>query len=65
MGIDLRYDGVDLCARGPLWLGAPIRPAGEIGCSVRIGISLETHRLLRFYERNSSYVSGPKRLRVY
>ncbi len=64
MGIDLRCDGVDLCARGPLWLGTPIRPTGEIGRSVRIGISRETHRLLRFYERNSPYVSGPKRLRV-
>jgi DNA-3-methyladenine glycosylase len=62
MGIHLLHDGVDLCAAGPLWLGDPIRPTAEIGTSVRIGISLEAHRLLRFYEKGSRYVSGPKRL---
>ena len=61
MGIGLLHDGVDLCAAGPLWLGDAVRPAGEIGRSVRIGISREAHRLLRFYERGSPYVSGPKR----
>lgn len=64
MKIDKRYDGMDLCARGPLWLGAAVRPAGEIGESVRIGISREVHRLLRFYERGNPHVSGPKRLRL-
>ncbi|HEV2297304.1 MAG TPA: DNA-3-methyladenine glycosylase [Candidatus Acidoferrales bacterium] len=63
MKIDKRYDGTDLCARGPLWLGAAVRPTGEIGESVRIGISREVHRLLRFYERGNPHVSGPKRLR--
>jgi DNA-3-methyladenine glycosylase len=47
-----------------LWLGDSVRSAGKIGRSVRIGISQETHRLLRFYERGSPYVSGPKRLRA-
>ena len=61
MGIGLRRDGLDLCAAGPLWLGDAVRPAGKIGTSVRIGISRETQRLLRFYERGSPYVSGPKR----
>jgi len=61
MGISLLHDGLDLCAAGPLWLGTAVRPAGEIGRSVRIGISRETRRLLRFYERGSPYVSGPKR----
>lgn len=60
--INKRYDGVDLCARGPLWLGAAVKPAGEIGESVRIGISREVHRLLRFYERDNPHVSGPKRM---
>jgi DNA-3-methyladenine glycosylase len=60
--IDKRYDGIDLCARGPLWLGAAVKPAGEIGESVRIGISREAHRLQRFYERGNPHVSGPKRL---
>jgi DNA-3-methyladenine glycosylase len=64
MGIGLLQDGVDLCAAGPVWLGDAVRPAGEIGMSVRIGISRETQRLLRFYERDSSYASGPKRLRA-
>jgi DNA-3-methyladenine glycosylase len=64
MGIGLQHDGVDLCAAGPLWLGDAVRPAGEIGRSVRIGISRETRRLLRFYERGSPYVSGPKRSRT-
>ncbi len=62
MGISLRHDGLDLCAAGPLWLGDAVRPVGKIGKSVRIGISRETERLLRFYERRSPYISGPKRL---
>jgi DNA-3-methyladenine glycosylase len=55
-------DGVDLCAKGPLWLGTAAKPRGEIGVSVRIGIRVETHRLLRFYERGNPFVSGPHRL---
>lgn len=64
LGISLLHDGLDLCSGGPLWLGDSVRPTGEIGRSVRIGISRETLRLLRFYERGSPYVSGPKRSRV-
>jgi DNA-3-methyladenine glycosylase len=64
MGIGLEHDGLDLCAAGPLWLGDSVRPTGEIGTGVRIGISRETERLLRFYERGSPYVSGPKRSRT-
>jgi DNA-3-methyladenine glycosylase len=55
-------DGVDLCAKGPLWLGTEAKPTGEIGVSVRIGIRVEAHRLLRFYERGNPFVSGPRRL---
>ncbi len=68
--IDLRYDGADLCADGPLWLGQAVRHAssspigGPIGTSVRIGVTQETNRLLRFYERGNPLVSGPKRLRA-
>ena len=61
MDIGPQHDGVDLCAARPLWLGDSVRPAGKIGRSGRIGISRETRRLLRFYERGSPYVSGPKR----
>ncbi len=57
------HDGLDLCRRGPLWLAAPAAGEGpEIGRSVRIGLTKETGRLLRFYERGSPYVSGPKKL---
>ncbi len=60
--IDRRLDGMDLCAPGALWLGSAVRPTGRIGCSVRIGISREAHRPLRFYERQNPCVSGPKHL---
>ena len=64
LGIDRRYDGVDLCARGPLRLGAAVQETGAIGESVRIGLTREIERVLRFYERGSPFVSGPKRLRA-
>jgi hypothetical protein len=32
---------------------------------VRIGISREAHRLRRFYERGSLYVSGTKQLNAH
>jgi DNA-3-methyladenine glycosylase len=63
MDIDKRYDGVELCAGGRLWLGASIWRAGPIGTSTRIGITREVNRPLRFYERGNPFVSGPKRLR--
>jgi DNA-3-methyladenine glycosylase len=63
MDIDKRYDGVDLCAEGPLWLGTPLRRTGAIGNSIRIGITREMRQLYRFYERGNPFVSGPKRLR--
>ena len=61
--VDLRQDGVDLCAPGPLWLAATSRKTGAIRKSVRIGITRDAHRLLRFYERGNPHVSGPKKLR--
>lgn len=63
MDINKRYDGLNLCAGGKLWLGAAVRPAGPIGATIRIGITRDVHRLCRFYERGSPFVSGPKRLR--
>jgi DNA-3-methyladenine glycosylase len=63
LAIEKSFDGMDLCAEGPLWLAAAGRPVGEIGESVRIGISRETERRRRFYERGNPLVSGPKRLR--
>lgn len=60
--INRRHDGMDLCGRGELWLGSARRPVGEIGASVRIGISRAADLNLRFFERGNPYVSGPKRL---
>jgi DNA-3-methyladenine glycosylase len=61
--IDRRHDGLDLCARGPLWLGIIAdRAAGPIARTVRIGITRAVRRRLRFYERGNPFVSGPKRL---
>lgn len=61
--VDLRQDGLDLCAAGPVWLAATAQRTGTIGKSVRIGISRNINRLLRFYETGNPHVSGPARLR--
>ncbi len=62
LGIDKRHDGGDFFGGGAVWLGEAARPAGEIGVSVRIGITKDADRPLRFYERGSPFVSGPKKL---
>lgn len=65
LGIDKHLDGVDLCGRGSaLWLGTAPRPAAAVGVSIRIGITRAADRKLRFYEKRSSFVSGPGRLRL-
>src|SRR4029079_12851976 len=63
MKIDRRLDGIDLCSRSPLWLAAEVHAPGPVATSVRIGISKETTRLLRFYEAGNPHVSGPLALR--
>jgi DNA-3-methyladenine glycosylase len=57
--IDQRLDGVDLCANGPLWLGTAVRETVRISTTVRIGITREVDRRLRFFEAGSPFVSGP------
>src|ERR1700752_2998636 len=42
LDIDRRFDGVDLCRVGPLWLARDDHDAPEIGTSARIGLSRET-----------------------
>jgi DNA-3-methyladenine glycosylase len=66
--IDRTLDGTDLCAPGPLWLGAltgsrRLVPSLLLGKNRRIGITRASRRLLRFYERASPFVSGPRSLR--
>jgi DNA-3-methyladenine glycosylase len=65
--IDRSLDGLDLCRKGPLWLARDDHSAseigkGKIGESVRIGISRDADRVLRFYVRGSPFVSGAKLL---
>ena len=62
LAIDLSLDGIDLTAPGPLWLGADSTPPPKIGRSIRIGITKDVDRELRFYVRGNPFVSGPRRL---
>jgi len=61
--VDRSLDGLDLCQEGPQWLGRGDHETGEIGQTVRIGISRDANRLLRFYLRDSPFVSGPRSLK--
>ncbi len=60
--IDRAFDGINLCEEGPLWLGSDGHEAGEIGESIRIGITKDANRPLRFYVRGSPFVSGSRSL---
>jgi DNA-3-methyladenine glycosylase len=61
--IDRRYDGVNLCVGGKLWLGDAVGGTGPVGVTIRIGITRDVDRPYRFYERGNPFVSGPKRFR--
>ncbi len=66
LGIDKTQDGVDLCATdGNIWLGSATRPVGGIGISVRIGITKDAHRPLRFFERGNPFISGTLHLNAH
>jgi DNA-3-methyladenine glycosylase len=59
--------GLDMADRGgPGRLAAALRIDRSLDgldlCRVRIGISRDTHRLLRFWLCDSAFVSGPKSL---
>lgn len=61
LAIDRRLDGRDLIVDSELWLAHGSGP-GTIGTSTRIGLTKAAHRRLRFYERGSPFVSGPRAL---
>jgi DNA-3-methyladenine glycosylase len=60
--IDRGLDGLDLCRKGPLWLGCDDAEPGDVGESIRIGITRDADRLLRFYRRHCPFVSGLRSL---
>jgi DNA-3-methyladenine glycosylase len=62
LGIDRRLDGIDLCQRGPLWLGSDGLAPDEIGQSKRIGITRAADSPMRFYVRGNRFVSGSRTL---
>jgi DNA-3-methyladenine glycosylase len=60
LGIDKALDGIDLCSpSGKIWLGSAVRHSGSIGVSMRIGITRDAHRRLRFFESRNPFISGP------
>ncbi|CAB3751994.1 DNA-3-methyladenine glycosylase [Paraburkholderia humisilvae] len=62
-GVGPSLNGVDLCTGSGLWLGAIARAkAVPVATTTRIGLSREMHRPLRFYEPDSAFVSGPRKL---
>ena len=63
LGIDLRQNGLDLCAPGPLRLAVGAGPVGRIGRSVRIGLTRAADQVLRFYEKGNPFVSGSRAMR--
>jgi DNA-3-methyladenine glycosylase len=62
MGINKVQDGADYFDGGALWFGEALREPSEIGVSLRIGITKNPDAPLRFYERESPFVSGTRRL---
>ena len=64
LAIDRRQDGLPLYGQGALRIERGEDVEVAVGESVRIGLSKEAKRVLRFYERGSRFVSGPARLRA-
>jgi len=61
-GLDRTHDALDICARGAeIWLAAG-EPPMRIAKSARIGLTRAATRVLRFYVKDSPFVSGPVRL---
>jgi DNA-3-methyladenine glycosylase len=62
--VDRRHDGIDLFARGPLWIGSDGTQIGSIGESVRVGLTKAADARLRYFVTGSDYLSGARRLNV-
>ncbi|QDV70569.1 3-methyladenine DNA glycosylase [Rosistilla carotiformis] len=62
MGIDLQHDGVCLTETTTVWIGRSVQRiiASQIVTAPRIGISQAKEIPLRYFVRNSPFVSGPK-----
>lgn len=60
LDIDLALDGVDLLTDERVRLARPPGKAPRVATSTRIGITKAADRLLRFYEPDNPFVSGPK-----
>ena len=60
--VDLRHDGIDLFADGPLWIGSDGTTVAAIGESTRIGITKGVEARLRYFVAGSAYLSGSRRL---
>ena len=62
LGIGRTLDGLDLCLPGDLFLSANGEIPPEIGQSTRIGLTKGADLVLRFYQRGSPWLSGPRSL---
>jgi DNA-3-methyladenine glycosylase len=59
--VDRQHDGLDLFARGPLWIGSD-GVSVPVGVSTRIGLTKGADAPLRYYVPANPFVSGPRRL---
>jgi DNA-3-methyladenine glycosylase len=64
LDVDRRHDGIDLFARGPLWIASDGTEIESIGESVRIGLTKAADARLRYFVAGSDYLSGARRLNV-
>ncbi|MGC1387676.1 MAG: DNA-3-methyladenine glycosylase [Steroidobacteraceae bacterium] len=62
--VDLRHDGIDLLARGALWIGSDGTEIESIGESARIGLTKAADARLRYFVTGSDHLSGARRLNV-
>jgi DNA-3-methyladenine glycosylase len=62
LAIDRGLDGLDLCLPGDLFLAADHHLPPKIGKSTRIGLTKGADLVLRYYQRGSSWLSGPRSL---